>query len=210
MYGIVRLILCLFIYIGFRNLIARSKIKRKKGLQISAVIGIVVIYSGMFFVPFENLFVTFDSPIAVYNYSHLGGTNIKVEIEGEYSSCIVDFESESKTTFAIIPKEENGWKITTGFDDKIVFSAFTGGVSANVYQFKDTNDYYISILDLTKEESTIVDEYDTEFQSLVFRNDKGVITDAWHYAYIPYFDSQYTITVNGNKVEFQEYKGLFK
>ena len=95
-------------------------------------------------------------------------------------------------------------------DDKIVFSAFTGGVSANVYQFKDTNDYYISILDLTKEESTIVDEYDTEFQSLVFRNDKGVITDAWHYAYIPYFDSQYTITVNGNKVEFQEYKGLFK
>lgn len=185
-----------------RILISKSNPKHRRGTLFGTIFGMVVFTSFLFYIPFENLFVTFDSPITAYNYYHVGDTAIDVRIDGENSSYVIDCESESKSTYFIIPKVEDGWKLPTLLNNQFVAFASSDKITADVIQYKNTKDYYV-VIDTNVEGLSISDDYNTEFRSSIIYDNYGVITKILYYAYIPYFDSQYTITVNGNKLEFQ-------
>jgi hypothetical protein len=94
------------------------------------------------FVPFENVFVNFSSPQSAYKYELLG--NIDAIIEGNESTMILYSNHDTYST-AILPKTQKGWKLGTSLTCKVLDAKYYEKCLIHLYQFKDSNDYYVII-----------------------------------------------------------------
>ena len=151
------------------------------------------------FWPFENLFVTFSSPKEAYEYSNLGKSNIQLVVEGATCDFIVDRKSDTDI-YWIVPKTADGWKIGCGSSIKRIVQKLYDGITIYVYQYEYTNDCFITIMNTDGGECAISDDCDTKFYSLARKNDSLGKTFVTYYAYVPNFDLQYSVVVNGNKI----------
>lgn len=202
MFSTVRLILgCVFL--GFSTaIIKKSKTSYKHALYfVFTIITALLIFILAFF-PFENLFMSFNSPEEAYEYFNFGESNIVLVVEGNYCDFVVDRKNDSTDSHLIIPKTEDGWKIGVGINTKKIAQKHYNGITAIVYQYKNSSDYFITIIDSTEGESMITDDYNTSFYSLE-RNINSINEPLIvYYAYIPNFNSNYTVTVRGNQISF--------
>lgn len=199
MYNIIRLIIgCIFLVC---SIIAIKNFKSiRKHILYIVFTGLSVLLIVVFtFIPFENLFITFDSPKAAYEYFNLGKSNIELIVEGENCDFIVDRKNDSDT-YLIIPKTADGWKIGVGSNTKRILQKLSNGIILYVYQYKDTSDYFITILDTNGGESTISDEYNSKFFSLERYNDSLGKNFVTYYTHITNLNPQYSVIVNGNKI----------
>lgn len=199
MYNIIRLIIgCIFLVC---SIIAIKNFKSiRKHILYIVFTGLSVLLIVVFtFIPFENLFITFDSPKAAYEYFNLGKSNIELIVEGENCDFIVDRKNDSDT-YLIIPKTSDGWKIGIGSNTKRILQKLSNGVVLYVYQYKDTSDYFITILDTNGGESTISDEYNSKFFSLERHNDSLGKNFVTYYTHITNLNPQYSVIVNDNKI----------
>ena len=153
------------------------------------------------FLPVENLFITFDSPEAAYEYYNWGGSNVELIIEGNSCDFVVDRQSEFDT-YLIIPKTTDGWKIGIGSNTRRIAQKISDGIVLYIFQYKNTNDYFITIMDTNGGESKISDDYNTEFYALEKNNPVLKNTFITYYAHVPDFNSQYSVTVNDNLIVF--------
>ena len=199
MYNVIRLIIgCIFLLcsiIVMKNFKAISK----RVLYIASSGLSVLLIVVLMFLPFENLFLTFGSPKDAYEYSNSGQSNIELIVEGDNCDLIIDRKNNSDA-YLIIPKTADGWKIGIGADTKRIAQKISDGIVIYVYQYKDTSDYFITILDTNGGESIVSDEYNTEFLSLERYNDLLEKKFVTYYAHIANLNSQYSVTVNGNKI----------
>ena len=201
MYSIVRIIIGFILFACSIVVIRKFQtIRKRSSYTIAFVTTILIIPSVLGLFPFENLFITFDTPESSYEYYNFGNNNIQVVIEGENSAYVLEQKSVSEKVYSIIPKTESGWKIGTGFNNRRVAYNFIDSVSINVYQYEDTNDYFISIYDMNGGKSEVSDDYNTSFYSIHKKDENGNIVDTSHYAYVPDFNSDYCIIVNGNRI----------
>lgn len=199
MYNIIRFIIgCIFLVCSI-TAIKKSKVIRKHILYIVFTSLSVILIVVLAFLPFENLFVTFNSPKAAYEYFNLGKSNIQLIVEGDDCDFIIDRKNDSDT-YLIIPKTADGWKIGIGSNTKRIVQKLSNGIVLYVYQYKNTNDYFITILDTNGGESTISDEYNTKFLSLERSNDSLGKTFVTYYAHITNLNPQYSVIVNDNKI----------
>lgn len=199
MYVIVRLLL-IFIFILFSFMVInKSKIVFKRILYIVFICLALLLYFLLMFLPFENRFITFGSQKTAYKYYYFGESNIKLIVDGVDCDFVINRKNDSDT-YLIIPKTENGWKIGIGLNTKRVAHKFSNGVVLEVYQYKNTNDYFITIIDTNGGETSVSDEFNTKFFSLKRYNglrDKYYVT---YYAHITNFHLQYSVIVNENKI----------
>ena len=199
MYHVIRLIIgCIFLVCSIIA-IKNSKVIRKHILYIAFASLSVLLIVVLTFLPFENLFITFASPKAAYEYFNLGKSNIELIVEGDDCDFIVDRKNDSDT-YLIIPKTADGWKIGVGSNTKTIVQKLSNGIVLYVYQYKDTNDYFITILDTNGGESTVSDEYNTKFFSLERYNDSLEKNFVTYYAHITNLDPRYSVIVNDNKI----------
>ena len=199
MYIIIRLIIsCIFLVCSIIA-IKNSKAIRKYILYIIFTSLSVLLIVALTFLPFENLFITFDSPKAAYEYYNLGKSNIELIVEGDDCDFIIDRKNDSDA-YLIIPKTADGWKIGVGSNTKRIMQKLSDGIVLYVYRYKDTNDYFITILDTKSGESTVSDEYNTEFFSLERYNDSLGKNFVTYYAHITNLNPQYSVIVNDNKI----------
>ena len=203
MYIIIRLIIgCIFVassMIAIKN----SKALHKHILYIIFTGLSVMLVITLSFLPFENLFVTFNSPKAAYEYFCLGKSNIELILEGDDCDFIVDRKNDYDT-YLIVPKFEDGWKIGIGSDTRRIIQKLYDGIVVYVYQYKNTNEYFITILDANGGEVAVSDEYSTKFYSLARDNSSLGKTFVTYYAHISNLDSSYNITVNEHKIALKE------
>ena len=200
MYNIIRLIIGGIILACLCIVIKKSKAIRKRMLYIVSTVLSMVLAIVLMFVPFENLFVTFDSPKAAYEYYILGKSNIELIVEGDACDFIVDRKSDVDSIL-IIPKTADGWKIGIGLNTKRIVDKLSNGISLSVYQYKDTNDYFLTVFDTNGGESTILDENNTEFIPLEERHvDPLGRTFVSYYAHMTDFNPKDVVVVNGNKI----------
>lgn len=199
MYIIIRLIIGSIFLVCSIIAIKKSKAIRKHILYIIFAILSVLLIVVLVFLPFENLFVTFDSPKAAYEYFITGKSNIELIVEGDNCDLMIDRKDDSDT-YLIIPKTTDGWKVGIGSNTKIIAQELSNGIVLDVYQYKDTNEYFITILDTNGGESTISDEYNTKFLSLEKYDNYLGKTFVTYYAHITDFDPQYSVIVNDNKI----------
>lgn len=199
MYNIIRLIIgCIFLA-GSIITIKKSKVTRKHILYIVFTSLSVILIVVLMFLPFENLFVTFNSPKAAYEYFNLGKSNIDLIVEGDTCDLIIDRKNDADT-YLMIPKTADGWKIGIGSDTKRIVQKHSDGIDLCVYQCKNTDDYFITILDTNGGESTILDEYNTQFLSLERNNDTLGKTFVTYYAHITNPTPPYSVIVNDRKI----------
>ena len=196
MYYIIRESLGLVLIAVSIILINRSKATRKLLLRIVVCVAGSVFTFILAFIPVENLFITFSSPVKAYEYWNFGKTNIVLTVEGTESTFVVD-RHDNTNTVLIIPKTADGWKVGIGTYVRIVSQTITDRVYVDVNQYKNTNDYYLFIFDSTGGEAVIKDAYNTEFQSFKQVDNKLNKTFFYYYACVPEYTPEYSVTVNG-------------
>ena len=96
----------------------------------------------------------------------------------------------------IVPRAENKWKIGLGKDTRKVWQKNTEDGIICVYQYANTQDYYVQVLWLTEHEVSISDVWQSEFHFI--ESDDAIKTPLKsYYTYIPGFNEQYWIKING-------------
>ncbi len=199
MFNITRLIIGSVFLIFSIILIKKSKSIRKRALYAIFTCISLLLIAVLAFLPFENLFITFKSPKEAYEYCNLGESNIELIVEGNYSDFVIGHKNDYDT-YLIIPKTTGGWKIGIGANTKRTIQKFYNGITVYVYQYKNTSDYFITILDTNGGESTVSDEYNTKFFSLERYNDSLGKIFVTYYAHITNLNPQYSVIVNDNKI----------
>lgn len=182
-------------------LIKKSRIIQKKKWSIIAFLTSVILAAISAFIPFENAFVTFSSPETSYKYTTL--VNAKAVINGENNDFVIGQRNDTDT-YLIVPKTKDEWKIGIGKDTKKVFHTISDGIEISVYQYKNSNDYYITVLDTNGGPAEINDTFNSNFARLDRANSALKTTFCIYYAHISDFNSDYTITVNGNVIKLHK------
>lgn len=199
MFSIIRLIFgCIFFGGIFIILRKKSTVTRRRIIYLICLT--VIVISVLSLLPIENLFMRFDTPEAAFRYFHLGKNNIELVVEGNDSAFVIDYQNNTNT-YQIIPKDDNKWKVGIGLYLKTVVHMFSDGLAVYVYQYKNTDDYYINIFDINGVESNISDNCHSQFYSLIHRNDLNGSDFVSYYAHIAEYNSQYYVVVNGKRIE---------
>jgi len=183
----------------FNFSIKKSKVIRKRlGYAVSIAISLALFVLLTFF-PFENLFVTFSSPKDSYEYYSFRKSNIQLVLEGNNCDFVVDCR-DTDDTYLIIPKNADGWKVGIGANTKRISHQIFDGIVIYLYQYGNSNDYFLTIFDTNGGKINLSDDCNTQFYSLEKNNgllDKTFIT---YYAHVPNLDPQYYIIANGEKI----------
>ena len=146
-------------------MIKKSKVGGKRRWYIASffISAVLVVISA--FLSFENCFITFDSPKAAYEYFNFGKSNIELVVEGENCDFVVECKNDLDK-YLIIPKTADGWKIGIGINTEKVTRKISDGIAVYGYRYKNTNDYFITVLDTNGGKATVSDEYNSEFRSV--------------------------------------------
>ena len=199
MFIILRLIIG-FIFLLFMVIIIK-KIKYKykfKGYIFSAVLSIILI-TVIAFLPFENLFITFDSPEAAYNYVNFGKSNIELVVSGKNCDFIID-DKKTSYSYLIVPKCKEGWKIGIGVNTKMIMSKIYNDIVINVFQYKNTNDYFIVLLNTKGESINLKDSNNSVFYSLEKSNEQLNETFITYFINVINLDSEYWLSIDGERI----------
>lgn len=206
MFGFIRLIIGCLLWIFAFCIIRKTTLVHKRRYYIISAMITVVLVSVSAFVPLENAFLTFDSPESAYSYYNFGNTEVKLVVSGQDSDLVIGDKNNSDV-YLIVPKTTDGWKVGIGIDTKRVSQKTVNGVVVYVYQYQDTNDYFVTVLDANGEILTITDSRKSSFLSLVHENDTLGKNFASFYANVPDLDRAYWLDINGKTVSIFEDAG---
>ena len=168
--------------------------------SIVSFVAAVILTTISALIPIENLFVTFSSLKSAYSYNH--SASIKLVVDGNESDFVVGTKGGTYV-YAIVPKSNNAWKMGMGSDIRRMVQTISDGVTVYVYQYKNTNDYYITVLDTNGGSSDITDNRNSKFEHLDNVNSTLNQTFCTYFAFIDGFDKQYALTVNGKSIRIQ-------
>lgn len=181
---------------------ARKENKRKWVMLLIFIAVFLPLLSA--FYPIENAFITFPTVESAYYYSKEG--YIKHIIQGNESDLVIgQKENDTTNILAVMPKTNDGWKISSFGSLKRVTSTISHDVSIHVYQYKNSDDYYIVVYGLKEAELEVIDNRNSLFDCLEWNNKPNRL----YYKYCSYihcFDENYVITVDGNPVSFNSTK----
>lgn len=180
--------ICLFIII--RCIINKVSVNKQKTSIIWVVIIVFSLSSFLYLLPFENLFVSFKTPeSAVYYYNNWDDIHI---VYGQ-DSCLVISENDSSKKQQILIKDDEGWKIKTGFSIKTIAQQSNNLNYLKIMNVNGSQDTYISIINIFGDNVDIQDKYNTHFKK----------TEPGHYyGYLSNYSEGYSITINSIEIKF--------
>ena len=201
MFGVVRLIIG-SIFLGSAILLISKLIKKHRILlYIISIVLSAVLVAALAFLPFENLYTTFETPEEAYEYFNFGKSDIQLVVKGTKSDLIID-NKNGTNRYLIIPKSGDGWKIGIGANTRRVIQKLHNGIVIYVYQYKATDDFFITVLDTNGGSAIIADSYNSEFYAIEKINHTIGKVFVTYYAHISGWDNQYWISINDTKIEF--------
>lgn len=181
--------------------IRTSKIVRKKLISILTVVLCMALLSISAMFPVENLFINFKSPQSVFNYANFG--KIDEIIYGQDSCMVIYAKGNSTGGHYIIPKTEKGYKIPSYFATKKIYHKFDENALFDVYNIKNTQDYYVFGVVHLKETDNQLDIFDGEDKKIDSNIVRVENTD-FIYFYLHSFSDEYYLLINGNKVSISK------
>lgn len=199
MFGFIRLAIGCILFCCIIWVLKKHKITFNYKRYIAFVIMIIAFIVILQFVPFENLFITFKSPRAAYEYVNGGKSEIKLVVEGTNSDLVVSNKDDTDM-YLIVPKTKDGWKIGIASNTKWIVQAFSNGITIDVCQYKNSDDYFITIFNANGGYSKIEDSYNSRFFSIEKADDAPNSKFVTYYANLSKFDLQYWVNVNGEKI----------
>lgn len=201
MFGIVRIVFWCIIFSLCIFLMKKFNILRKINIIVLGVLILILCtISGLF--PVENYFVTFSTPEEAYSYMNF--EKVKLVVEGNKSAFVVGEKDRADYDYLVIPRNQNGWKLGRGVDIKLKEQKIIEGIFVDIYEYKDGDDYYVTVLDMSGKELEILDSCDSRFIKLSYDNEEIDNNYSSYYASILSFDENYWISVNGKQISFSE------
>ena len=200
MFGLIRIIIGLIIFVCIVSIVKTKKIKLKHKRKISIIsfVFTIIIVILLNFIPFENIFVTFHSHEAVYKYFNFV-SDIKLVVQGQNCDLVVGGEDRSYV-YQIVPKTTDGWKVGTGFNSKNIAQKLVNGIVVDIYQYKNTSDYFVRLYDSHGGTSEVSDSCNSKFFSLESYHETIDETFVFYYAYVFNISRDYKIKVNGEEL----------
>ncbi len=190
MYELVRVLICLSLLLLFIFLYRKRLTKR---LLIIFIVLTVILSLILNYCPIENLFYSFSSPEAAYQYMY--GKQAEIfTVSGEKSTLILG----DKNTM-ISPKMQNGWKLATAFSVKLVETYGSQTATVFLTRLSGTNEYYIIISMIYQGPSfQLTDRDNSEF--FAPENVTEQSTHVPYYAYVPKVDQDYYFYIHNRPV----------
>jgi len=183
--------------------VRKSKWKKEKwAYRICGIAGIVLWFV-LGFIPVENVIGPIKSIETVYKYRN-PKAEIRLIIEGEESAYVSGIEDGAEMIM-VVPRVRGGWSVGTGAEHKMVTWGFSNDIVYHVRQYKDTTDYYVNVYDINGNELEIQDAYDSEYV-LLEKTEEYKDVSPEYYAYVPEYNENYWITVNGERIELRDKK----
>ena len=136
-------------------------------------------------------------------YSYYNTEPLSYVVERQCSDRVIT-QKDATSTLNIVKKESTGWKIGNNLDLRTVkLITFDGGM-IRLRQYKNTDDFYISI-DVTVTDNngapSITDNNSTEFLELTHIPNDTNTQFYGYYGYIHNYGEWYEISVNGLAIE---------
>ncbi len=197
LYGITRLVFWSIIFILCCWLLEKVKIVHKRRIYLISSCLIIVLCSFSFSIPVENLFITFSSPEAAFRYMDTG--IVELVVEGQETTMVIAQNGDADI-WTVLPKSDNGWKLGVGKNLKTVVEKVSSDIVIYVSQYRNTEEYYIRVLNTNGGELKISDNQNSTFQCLIRFNELVNKTFSKYYSCIHNFDETYVLTVDGNPI----------
>lgn len=194
MFGTIRIILCsILLMICILLLKKKRKLKKKNVIIAIAVIVLLCTLSGI--VPVENYFFTFSTPEKAFNYMY--SEKPVLVIDGKETSLVVGREATDDYIYLVLPKCSKGWKLGRGIDTKLKEQILNEEMVIALYQYKETEDCYITILDISGKEADIFDSCNSTF--VAFDGGGENMNATLYFSHVSNYDGNYWIKINDEK-----------
>lgn len=198
LYGIFRYVFGITVFLVLLNMLNKKKLLRKYTI-ILLFVGCLALISLSYFIPIENLFVTFSSPENAFYYSC--GSKIDEIVEGK-ESCMIIFSDDNRRNCKqrIFPKTNSGYKIGTDFTLKNIVYQVEDEFILRIIKLKRTNEYYLILVGSSQNNVELSDNKDTFFIKNMDNVNNSVYSDVEFYAYIGNIDENYKLYLNNKEV----------
>ncbi|MCM1226057.1 MAG: hypothetical protein NC320_01355 [Clostridium sp.] len=143
-------------------------------------------------IPFENLFLKFDTPEKAFNYSHSNAKIIK--IIDEDNSALVIYREKGSTYSKILYNSDDKW-VSRIFPDKQILSRTENNDIYMLTKEKNSNNFYFMIT-VDSDVKALTDNYNSSFE-IYFSNQYFV----GYAAYVENCTGEYIINIDGNKYQ---------
>ena len=186
-----------------------KKNKLSKWYKLFNIAVIIIVFFGFSIAiswPFENLFVSFDSPEAAYRY--LKDNPIIQVVDGKDTTLVVAEGSQ------IIPKadETDGnagrWKLPVPNATTFQYKEVEHNFFVFLYHYKDTSEYYLSILGIQTMTTEPIQVSDSMASEFVFSEKTFPSTDQKSvecFAYIPNPPKDYWVKINDQTIDLSDW-----
>ena len=205
MYAVIRLILAAAVSLALTAVLRKSKLKSKRLITAVALCLTLLFWSALEFIPFENLFITFDSPEAAYRYMYFSTSSEPLTVSGDSCDMLIDCDTR-RAAFnnILIPKTEKGWKISRVGVPKCNVYRYADGVTLNLYRYKDTDDYFAVI---TRSDGSEIELSADNAEFVSARYDMPSFADGMT-VYCAHVNELGYITIDGERVKLGDENAL--
>lgn len=194
MFGMMRMLFWIIVSgVCFRVLNKRERMNQKRNKMFLIVI-ITLLWTSSALVPIENLFISFSTPEKSYGY--VNWEEVKVVVYGQESALVIGTDEDY--VYLIVPKGKKGWKIGRGIDLKLVSNQYFDGIVVDIYQYKDTAEFYIEVKDIDGEKCEVHDNRNSYFT--IFETDVNEGNQYYYYAYVHGLNENYILNVNDREL----------
>ena len=199
-YSTVRLVFGLVLFVACVCFIKFRLNSNKTKHYIITFISVCIITALINLFPIENIFLTFSTPEAAFNNVGI----VKLIIDGERSNLIVS-EKGDIDNYIIIPQSDEGWKIGIGLKTKKIIQKNLSDIIICVYQYGNSSDYYVTILNINGGRAVITDNRQSNFSETHKVNKTLNKTFYTYYAYVNNIDVNYSININDIDIALYDY-----
>ena len=200
MFGVIRILVGILVFLLCFIFVKCSKLLNKWPYYLVSGVVTITIITVLAFIPLENAFISFESAEQAYRYVIADDLDIDTIVEGEISDLVVG-RNGSSSTYLIIPKDKTGWKLGLGIDTKTKAQRIVNDIIIRVYQYKNSQDYFITVMNANGGPLDIEDANHSIFKTQTWENTVLDQTFVTYYASVPNLSPQFWIAVNGQKIE---------
>ena len=142
----VHMVIGAIIFAACLIIIHHAKVQKKYRMYIIAFFVSSILTTILSIVPFENAFFTFHSAEEAFAYRN--NAKISLVVEGKNSALVVG-QQKNRIIESIIPRENDGWKISTPLKEQTLLQIFDESYIIYTYCISGNSDIYVRITNTT-------------------------------------------------------------
>lgn len=129
----------------------------------------------------------YSTPEKAFNY--INSEKLALVVEGKETTLVIGEEEKLDYIYLILPKCSNGWKLGRGTDTKLKEQTMNEDIVLSLYQYKESDTYYITIVDMNGKNLEIIDSCDSSF--VKFDNEEMDTEFTFYFSNVSQYDKNY-------------------